>query len=119
MDFEVALANGVKRTFPDCKIWRDYFHLKQANFRKLKKLGLESYRSIINTELGNLFDSKSEEEFSSNLDIFKIILDEYIPQYIAYFEKTYIKKYTPETWSKFGRPSDVPSGLLCLYTISH
>ncbi len=51
LDFEEALADGFRSAFPGTVIAKDLFHLKQANLRRLKLLGLKEHWSWVSSDL--------------------------------------------------------------------
>jgi hypothetical protein len=49
---------------------RDYFHMKQANMRKLQKIGLSHLRFEVGQDISVLWHADTKEDFNDRLDVF-------------------------------------------------
>lgn len=100
-DFEKGLLKALKYEFPDSKISGCYFHLKQAIFKKLKKINIshENFNIILTKiELLTLIDCQD-----INLGI-QFIKESTVPEFELtnfwnYFEHTWIKKFDSSIWN--------------------
>lgn len=96
VDFEKAISDAVLQVWPDAKIVRDLFHLKQANYRWVKKhSSKDRLQSFMNSfsQFYNL--ARTPESFSAAKDQFLQGWEVFIPGYTEYFHKTWIELYKP------------------------
>jgi transposase-like protein len=111
LDFEEALASAFTAVFPNCTIMRDYFHFKQANLRKLQKIGLSHLRSEVAADLSVIWNADTKKEFDTLLDEFLNKWDRRAPSYTDYFRRVFVGQHPSHTWAAFGRGKDAPSGM--------
>lgn len=110
MDFEIALSNGVTSVFPSCSIWRDFFHFQQANVKQLKKLGITTPGiKEISRQTSEIWKADQENSFIKLTESFIDNNEETMPEYINYFVSTWLERFPPRTWAKYG---NVPTGIL-------
>lgn len=113
LDFEQALSNAWLKVFPDSNIMRDFFHLKQANTRKMRKFGLSDFCNEVINDIRVLWYADTKPEFDTRLNAFLEKWDEKAPQYSTYFKRQWAEKgkCPPSTWAAFARGKDAPSGI--------
>jgi hypothetical protein len=110
MDFEVALGSAWSGVFPECSLWRDFFHFKQAILKKLRKEGHNSMVASVEQDLHTLWHSPTPDQFSKDV---RFALDKWrrqASQFADYFQRVWLARFDPATWAKYGRPKDAPSG---------
>lgn len=110
MDFEQALASAWRAVFPQCCLWRDFFHFQQAIVKRLGRMGYKNMAKSIAEDTRALWDSSSKLEFDQHITRLFSQWDERIPQFTDYFRATWLTLFKPETWAAYGRPKDAPSG---------
>ncbi|KAF0990407.1 hypothetical protein HZS_7352 [Henneguya salminicola] len=95
VDFENSLISAVKHEFQQSPILGCYFHLKQAIFRKLKKITQSSSLIKLILDYFELLTLIPINEISLDIESIKIktINDHDTILFLAYFQKTWIKKY--------------------------
>jgi hypothetical protein len=111
LDFEEAMANAWTEVFPNCSIMRDFFHLQQANTRKMAKLGLADLRKEIILDIQVMWYADTKVAFDQQLEDFLAKWNEKAPQYSDYFRRVWIGQHPPNTWASYARDRDAPSGL--------
>lgn len=81
------MASAWREVFPKCSIMRDYFHLEQANLKKLHKIGLSDFRTEIAIDISNMWNADTKEEFDARLQEFLDKWDPRAPEYTDYFRR--------------------------------
>jgi hypothetical protein len=112
LDFEDALAEGFVRVFPRAIICGDFFHLMQANVKKIHQLRLQTLETDVINGVCELFYAVTKVDFDGTLDKFLKKMEERAPAYTSYFRRTWLDHYNPEKWALFARPSTAPTGTL-------
>jgi hypothetical protein len=111
MDFEQALAKAALLKWPEASIWRDLFHLLQANLKKARSLGLSDKDiALIQKDLLALAECLTSILFQEKLDECLMAWTKISAEYVEYFQRVYLVDHAPETWAAFGRPVHAPSG---------
>jgi hypothetical protein len=110
LDFEEAMASVWTKAFPNCNIMCDFFHLQQANTKKMAKLGLSDLRKEIVQDIRVMWYADTKVAFDQQLDKFLAKWDEKAPQYSEYFRRVWVGQHPPNTWASYARGKDVPSG---------
>jgi hypothetical protein len=118
LDFEEAMASAWVKVFPNCSIMRDFFHLQQANTKKMGKLGFSDLRKEIVQDIRVMWYADTKAEFDAHLVVFLGKWDEKAPQYSEYFRRVWIGQHPPNMWASYARGKDAPSGLLFCVIIS-
>lgn len=111
LDFEEALASAWLRVFPKSSIMRDFFHLQQANRRKMGKIGLSNMKEELKQDIRVLWYSDTKDEFDAHLTTFLDKWDEKAPQYSKYFRRVWVGQHPPSTWASYNRDTDAPSDM--------
>lgn len=102
LDFEEALADGFVRVFPTAIICADFFHLMQANVKKIRQLHLQVMEKDVVNGVRSLFYLQSKSEFDLVLTAFLKDMDEKAPTYATYFRHTWLDRFASEKWASFG-----------------
>lgn len=101
VDFEKSLISAVKHEFPQSRILGCFFHLKQALFRKLRKITRNS--SFIHSTLDNieLLTVIPSAEISFGIQYIKSLntIDNDALLFWTYFENTWMRIFNPSLWS--------------------
>jgi hypothetical protein len=114
LDFKNALAEGFLRVFPKATICGDFFHLMQANVKKICQLHLQVIKTCLVNGVRELFYAPTKREFDITLENFLKDMDECAPAYAAYFCHTWLDHHPPEKWASFARPVRAPRGIFLL-----
>ncbi len=110
VDFEEALSGAWLDVFPQSMISHDFFHFQQCIVKNAKKMGLTELVVEIAADTRELWNAPTKFVFDELTQVFVNKWKPRIPQFITYFENTWLKRFKPDTWASFGRPDDVPSG---------
>jgi len=101
VDFEKALINAVRDSFSDSVIIGCFFHMKQAIYRKIVKLGLKNEDSNWFTILKGITALCIENPISLEESIASLeeaAGSEWI-NFFLYFKSTWCKRFGPELWN--------------------
>jgi hypothetical protein len=112
LDFEDALSEGFVRVFPTAIICGDFFHLMQANVKKVRQLHLQAMEKDVVNGVRELFYAASKSEFDGAVANFMSAMDARAPTYASYFRRTWLTHYEPERWASFARPPTAPTGIV-------
>jgi hypothetical protein len=115
LDFEDALAEGFVRVFPNVIICGDFFHLMQANVKKIRQLRLQTMEVDVINGVWELFYAVSKSEFDVGVANFLADMDARAPTYASYFRRTWLTHYDPERWASFGRPPTALTGIVLVF----
>ncbi|KAF0985599.1 hypothetical protein HZS_3309, partial [Henneguya salminicola] len=102
VDFEKRLLNACKQEFTECKIIGCYFHLKQALFRKLKKLLPQEPDICLVLKLIEILTLVPKEQINDAIDFINFKLGEKAARFFTFwssFSKTWLKSNDPELWN--------------------
>lgn len=102
VDYEYALIKALKSQFPGTRILGCFFHFKQAIVRKMMKLGIRQdvakiysckfdFLTVIDRNLVNLGIDYLLEKYSTECEKWS--------EFIEYFKKTFLVKYSPTLWN--------------------
>lgn len=111
------MASAWLKVFPNCSIMRDFFHLQQANTKKMGKIGLSELRSEIVQDIRVLWYADTKAQFDAHLEEFLNKWDEKASEYSSYFRRVWIGQHPPNTWASYARPKDAPSGILLSFSL--
>ena len=120
-DFELAITNTVRDIFPDTRLLLCFYHLSQALYRKIQKLGLQTaYNNRDNTCVKDYTHMTAALAFVPVGDVARCfrLLKAAAPQNMAafmkYFEENYVTgvaahgrrravppRYPPELWNQY------------------
>jgi len=100
VDFEKGLINAIRSSFKSVIIGC-WFHLKQALYRKIVKLGLKKDNSQWWLVLKSISALALEPiEFIENiLEKLEVSFGDNWVKFFAYFKNTWLKVYTPKLWN--------------------
>lgn len=110
LDFEEAMGSAWLQVFPKCAIMRDFFHLQQANTKKMAISGLADLKSEIVQDIRMMWYADTKPEFDAHLVEFLNKWDEKAPTYSDYFRRVWLGQHPPNTWASYARPKTAPSG---------
>lgn len=111
MNFKKAPTNAFLSIFASCSLWREFSDFQKANIRKLRKMQLADYIKNILLDSEALYNAPTKLEFDRLIIKFKEKYNDSIPQYMNYFEKTWLQRFPSHTWAKFAKPRDLPSSI--------
>ncbi len=111
MDFEEAMASAWLEVFPKYSIMRDFFHLVQANTKKIAKIGLANLRSEVVQDIRKMWYVDTKPAFDAHLTEFLNKWDEKAPEYANYFRRVWVVQHPPNTWALYARAKDAPSSI--------
>jgi hypothetical protein len=114
LDFENALAESFVRVFPKTIICGDFFHLMQANVKRIRHLHLQSLETDVVNGVCELFYAASKDDFDLSVANFLKDMNECAPNYASYFRHTWLNHYAPEKWASFARPPTASTGIFFL-----
>lgn len=117
LDFEEVLSDGFQKIFPSATIRRDFFHLVQANVKKIGQLGLKSMASEVVADINTLWGKLLKESFDVYLETFLHKWDRIAPQYSKYFQNTWFQHHSLKDWAFYTWLSDARSGILLFYSM--
>lgn len=111
-DFEQALRNACSTSFPRATVLGDSFHFMYDNHKYLRKFKGQELAALATPFLQDLWRAETKVKFDEVYVKFQQAMEaEHRNDYIDYFFRTWIKHYTPITWSTYGRVHyPVPSG---------
>jgi hypothetical protein len=112
LDFEDTLSEGFVRVFPTAIVCGDFFHLMQANVKKVRQLHLQAMEKDVVNGVRELFYAASKSEFDVAVANFMSAMDARAPTYASYFWRTWLTHYEPERWASFARPPTAPTGII-------
>jgi hypothetical protein len=71
----------------------------------------------IAADCSTMWFARTKTNFDMEVAKFLSKWDQQAPTYAKYFRDNWLDRFPPEEWASFGRPSDYPSGILCLVCI--
>jgi hypothetical protein len=65
------MSSAWEKVFPEGSIMHDFFHLQQANTRKMAKIGLSELKDEVKDGIRTLWYADTKEEFDAHLETFR------------------------------------------------
>lgn len=115
VDFEDALRNALKISFPNIQLGGCYFHFVKALYNRISKLGLKrkQYKAKAKTLLSYFqilihCSKENREEFFKEIKELFFNEDDKFTKFIAYFEKRWLKNpFLDNLFESLQKPDDI------------
>jgi hypothetical protein len=109
LDFEQAIENALRVTYPESAVYGDEFHFYKANIDWLNKNGGNCDLPILSPLLRFLAHSP-RDQIMDDCEAFLTFWKGRRIDYASYFKNNWMQKHTPKKWALCFRPNDTPSG---------